>query len=292
MTTPDQPRTDQHGRGVRGAINDLLGREDRTDDRRDAEGRLGDERSDARADAGYDPRTDDAGYQDAGYQDPDVLPAGSGSHVDGPGDLSAPAGARQADVDPVGYGAHSDTTDADAEVHRSGVQTRTGDPDDVDGTPVPAQHQDQTRFDDPRNDNGQYADLGGPAGAHATDVDGAASPAATTTPVTPEASGPGSVAETSQGEDSDGRERLVSTERAESYSSRWDAVKGEFVDEPRKAVADADALVGELLDELQTLFTEQRRGIEHGLNTDETSTEDMRLALRRYRSFFDRLLSI
>lgn len=88
------------------------------------------------------------------------------------------------------------------------------------------------------------------------------------------------------------RERLVPVDHAESYGSRWDAVKGTFVDEPREAVAQADALVGEVLDELENLFREQRRGIERGLDSDETSTEDLRLALRRYRSFFDRLLSV
>lgn len=77
-----------------------------------------------------------------------------------------------------------------------------------------------------------------------------------------------------------------------SYGSRWDVIKSTFVDEPRQAVAQADALVGELLEELEQLFREQRRGIEHGLDTDETDTEDLRLALRRYRSFFDRLLSL
>lgn len=88
------------------------------------------------------------------------------------------------------------------------------------------------------------------------------------------------------------RERLVPEDHAASYGQRWDAVKGTFVDEPREAVAQADALVGELLDELETLFREQRRSIEEGLDTDETSTEELRLALRRYRSFFDRLLAI
>jgi len=94
--------------------------------------------------------------------------------------------------------------------------------------------------------------------------------------------------------DGDGEDRpaLVTRDRAESYSTRWDGVKGAFVDEPRRAVADADALVGELLDELQELFRQQRTQIEQGLDRDETSTEDLRVALRRYRSFFDRLLSI
>jgi len=92
--------------------------------------------------------------------------------------------------------------------------------------------------------------------------------------------------------DSEGRAALVAPDRAESYGTRWDAVKGEFVDEPRRAVADADALVGELLDEMQELFRAQRSDIERGLDNDEASTEDLRVALRRYRSFFDRLLSI
>jgi hypothetical protein len=93
-------------------------------------------------------------------------------------------------------------------------------------------------------------------------------------------------------QDGEQRERLIPEDRAASYGQRWDTVKGTFVDEPREAVAQADALVGELLDELETLFHEQRRSIEHGLDTDETSTEDLRLALRRYRSFFERLLAV
>ena len=86
-------------------------------------------------------------------------------------------------------------------------------------------------------------------------------------------------------------ERLVSKDRADDFRARWDRVKGEFVDEPREAVAHADALVGELLDEVEQLFREQRRRLDQGLDANESSTEDLRLALRRYRSFFDRLLS-
>jgi hypothetical protein len=87
-------------------------------------------------------------------------------------------------------------------------------------------------------------------------------------------------------------ERMVTAERAQSFGARWDEVKGQFVDEPRQAVARADALVGELLDELGELFAQQRRSIEQDLDTDDVSTEDLRVALRRYRSFFDRLLSV
>jgi hypothetical protein len=87
-------------------------------------------------------------------------------------------------------------------------------------------------------------------------------------------------------------ERLVPASRVAEYTARWDSVKGEFVDEPRQAVAKADKLVGELLDELDQLFRKQRSDLEHGLDADETSTEDLRLALRKYRSFFDRLLAL
>jgi hypothetical protein len=90
-----------------------------------------------------------------------------------------------------------------------------------------------------------------------------------------------------------GRERatLIAPERAEAYNSRWNELKGEFVDEPRRAVRGANELVGQVLDELEELFRRQRSEPEQGLDSEQTSTEDLRLALGRYRSFFDRLLS-
>ena len=90
-----------------------------------------------------------------------------------------------------------------------------------------------------------------------------------------------------------GRERatLIAPERAEAYNSRWNELKGEFVDEPRRAVRGANELVGQVLDELEELFRRQRSELEQGLDSEQTSTEDLRQALGRYRSFFDRLLS-
>jgi hypothetical protein len=87
------------------------------------------------------------------------------------------------------------------------------------------------------------------------------------------------------------RTTLIEPERAESYNSRWKELKGEFVDDPRRAVRGANELVGEVLDELEELFRRQRTNLEHGLDSEQTTTEDLRQALRRYRSFFDRLLS-
>lgn len=78
----------------------------------------------------------------------------------------------------------------------------------------------------------------------------------------------------------------VPTERARAYGARWDAVKVSFVDEPRKAVEQADALVRELVEDL---LRDQRRSASEGA---ETSTEDLRMALLRYRGLFDRLLDL
>lgn len=86
--------------------------------------------------------------------------------------------------------------------------------------------------------------------------------------------------------------RLIDRDRAESYQARWKEIKGDFVDEPKRAVRGANELVGEVLDQLEELFRNQRTEIEKGLDNDDTTTEDLRLALGKYRSFFDRLLSI
>ena len=88
------------------------------------------------------------------------------------------------------------------------------------------------------------------------------------------------------------RTSLIEPERAESYNSRWKELKGEFVDDPRRAVRGANELVGEVLDELEELFRRQRADLEQGLDSEQTTTEDLRQVLIRSRSFFDRLLSL
>ena len=87
------------------------------------------------------------------------------------------------------------------------------------------------------------------------------------------------------------RTSLIEPEWAESYHSRWKELDGEFVDDPRGAVRGANELVGEALDELEELFRRQRIDLEQGLDSEQTTTEDLRQALISYRSFFDRLLS-
>jgi hypothetical protein len=65
-----------------------------------------------------------------------------------------------------------------------------------------------------------------------------------------------------------------------------------FVDEPRRAVEQADALVADLMQRLASVFSDERKSLEGQWDRgDDVSTEDLRVALQRYRSFFDRLLS-
>jgi hypothetical protein len=80
---------------------------------------------------------------------------------------------------------------------------------------------------------------------------------------------------------------------AAGYRTQWDAIQTGFVDEPRQAVQEADALVALVIKRLSEVFTDERASLEHQWGKgDEISTEDLRVALRRYRSFFERLLSL
>jgi hypothetical protein len=86
---------------------------------------------------------------------------------------------------------------------------------------------------------------------------------------------------------------LFANEDASGYRTRWGAIQTGFVDEPRKAVEEADTLVAEVMKRLAEVFADERRQLEaQWERTDQVSTEELRLAMRRYRSFFERLLSI
>jgi hypothetical protein len=79
----------------------------------------------------------------------------------------------------------------------------------------------------------------------------------------------------------------------QKFRDRWREVQTGFVDEPRQAVKRADELVAELMQQLAQSFSDQRNNLEHQWGaSDEVSTEELRVALTRYRSFFERLLSV
>jgi hypothetical protein len=85
---------------------------------------------------------------------------------------------------------------------------------------------------------------------------------------------------------------LFDRQETDDFRQRWHAIQASFVDEPRTSVEQADALVAELMQRLQQTFADERKQLERGWNEGEdVDTETHRVALRRYRSFFERLLS-
>jgi len=86
---------------------------------------------------------------------------------------------------------------------------------------------------------------------------------------------------------------LFPEKEASDFRTRWTDIQTGFVDEPRRAVEQADALVAEVIKRLANGFAEERSKLEGQWGRgDDVSTEDLRVALRRYRSFFDRLLNV
>lgn len=90
---------------------------------------------------------------------------------------------------------------------------------------------------------------------------------------------------------SDGADGEPLVTDAAGFQRRWDSIKVGFVDDPRRAVAEAEALLTEVVDDLLTGFRRDREQLEQGWERgDEGSTEQLRRALRRYRTFYERLL--
>ena len=86
---------------------------------------------------------------------------------------------------------------------------------------------------------------------------------------------------------------LLAHTDTEQLRSRWTEIQAGFVDEPRRAVEQADALVADVMTRVAQVFAHERETLEHQWGQgNSVTTEDLRVALQRYRSFFDRLLSV
>ena len=86
---------------------------------------------------------------------------------------------------------------------------------------------------------------------------------------------------------------LFSESEMADFRSHWSKVQTGFVDEPRRTVEEADKLVASVMQRLAEGFANERSGLEKQWDRgDNVSTEDLRIALQRYRSFFDRLLKL
>ena len=85
---------------------------------------------------------------------------------------------------------------------------------------------------------------------------------------------------------------LLATDDAEGFRARWTDIQTGFVDAPRRAVEQADALVAELMQHLASTFADERGRLEHQWDRgDDVPTDNLRDAFQRYRSFFERLLA-
>jgi hypothetical protein len=88
------------------------------------------------------------------------------------------------------------------------------------------------------------------------------------------------------------RAPLLAADELESIVARWKDVQADFVDDPRRAVQDADDLVADLMKRIaETLASEKQRLESRWASGEQVSTEDLRQGLRGYRSFFERLLT-
>jgi len=101
----------------------------------------------------------------------------------------------------------------------------------------------------------------------------------------------GSTGSTAAATAGDTHEPLLPSDQSERFTSRWQEIQAGFVDEPQQSVEQADALVADLMQRLAAIFSDEREQLEaQWAQGDDVSTEDLRVALMRYRSFFDRLL--
>ena len=86
---------------------------------------------------------------------------------------------------------------------------------------------------------------------------------------------------------------LFEDNEAKKFRTQWLNIQSKFVDDPRESVKQADELVASVLKSVTMGFSDRRVGLEKQWNSGENiSTEDLRVALKRYRSFFDRLLTL
>jgi hypothetical protein len=146
---------------------------------------------------------------------------------------------------------------------------------------------------DLRDDGVARPDAGPDGQLRDRDVAPAAGRDAATAPAAPAPAAAGAPASGSGAATADGTQHAAPLlADGEGFQSRWEEIQVRFVDEPRGAVEDADALVATVMQRLAESFAQERERLEAQWGRGEDiSTEDLRVALQRYRSFFQRLLA-
>jgi hypothetical protein len=91
----------------------------------------------------------------------------------------------------------------------------------------------------------------------------------------------------------EGSVAVMDSDEVQDLHNRWIAIQAAFIDEPRRSVAEADRLVGDVTDRIVRSFEDERARLEEAWESGEDiTTEDLRVTLQRYRAVFDRLLTI
>jgi len=157
-------------------------------------------------------------------------------------------------------------------------------------TGVPGQ--DRTDFREPGDDldadqNLSTADLAS-AGRH--DTDDTTTPAGSGGDVEAHAESGGDIEAPAESGGDVETPALIDQEKITGFRDRWQSVQTGFVDDPKQAVRQADELVAGVISALATTFAEHKSELESQWQQGEPATEELRIALRRYRSFFDQLL--
>jgi len=140
---------------------------------------------------------------------------------------------------------------------------------------------DEDRIADDRGDLGTGNDGRDESQALSTEDLVAAEPESTTESAT--------VASSESTED-DGEHTLFDDTDVERFRDSWQGIQTAFVDDPRRAVKEADELVAVVIQNLASTFADHKKELESAWSQGEPATEDLRIALRRYRSFFNQLL--
>jgi hypothetical protein len=109
----------------------------------------------------------------------------------------------------------------------------------------------------------------------------------------PESRAEADVESAASGTEGRGEGELFPASERNELEQKWNEIQARFVDEPRGSVEEANALVSDLMDRLVSSFSEQRERLEGQWERgDDVTTEDLRMVLMRYRSFFGRLLQV
>jgi hypothetical protein len=85
---------------------------------------------------------------------------------------------------------------------------------------------------------------------------------------------------------------LFENNEAEGFRTQWLEIQSRFVDDPSVSVKDADDLVADVIKNITRSFADKRMSLESQWKSGDVSTEELRVAMKRYRSFFNRLLSL